>query len=76
MAAKNSLDGFYGAAVLSSNIRGKLLSAILIGGNFLNYSQFKLAVNLNLSSGTRSVNNIAVEKKRTRHWVPATAAGF
>ena len=67
MAAKNSPDGFWGAAALSSNIRGRLLSTILIGGNFLNYSQFKLAVNLNLSSGIRSVNNIAIKKKRIRH---------
>jgi hypothetical protein len=67
MAAKNSPDGFWGAPALSSNIRGRLLSAISIGGNFLNYSQFKLAVDLNLSSSTRSVNNIAVEKERTRH---------
>jgi len=67
MAAKNSPDGFWGAAALSSNIRGRLLSAISIGGNFLNYSQFKLVVNLNLFSSTRSVNNIAIEKKRTRY---------
>jgi hypothetical protein len=67
MAAKNSLDGFYRVATLSSNIRGRLLSAILIGGNFLNYSQFKLAVNLNLSSSIKGVNNIAVEKERTKH---------
>ena len=66
MAVKNSPDGFYGAAALSSNIRGRLLSTISIGGNFLNYLQFKLTVNLNLSSSTRSVNNIAV-KERTRH---------
>jgi len=76
MAAKNLLDGFCGAAALSSNIRGRLLSTILIRGDFLEYSQFKLAGNLDLSSGTRSVNNIAIEKERTRDWVPATAAGF
>ena len=67
IAAKNLPDGVYGIAVLSSNIRGRLLSAILIRGNFLNYSQFKLAVNLNLSSSIRSVNNIAIKKERTRH---------
>ena len=67
MAAKNSLDSFWGVAALSSNIYGRLLSAILIRGNFLNYSQFKLAVNLNLFSSIRSINNIAVKKERIRY---------
>ena len=37
LAAKNSPDGLYRAAILSSNIRRRLLYSILIGGSFLNY---------------------------------------
>ena len=63
-------------AVFSSNIGKGLLSTKLIGGDFLKNSLFKLASNFRLSTGARSINEVAVKDKRISFRVLATIKGF
>ena len=63
-------------AVFSSNISAGLLSPILIGGDFLKDSLFKLVGNFRLSTGTWTVNNIAVNNKRICSRIPTIINRF
>jgi hypothetical protein len=76
MASKNPPDALCRTAAFSSNIGRGLLSTKSIGGDFLKDSLFKLASNFKLSTGARSINNVAVEDKRIGFRVPATIKGF
>jgi hypothetical protein len=69
-------DSLCRIAALSSNIGVGLLSAKLIGGDFLENLLFKLMGDFELFTSARSINNIAVKDKRISYRVPAIIKYF